>query len=205
MLKTVAVGTDGTGTASQAVDFAIDLAEKYGARLVAISSYEKVSESRLRSEQRDAPHEVQWTINPTEDVESLLSDVEEKAHEHGLEITTVASEGNPAEVLCSLCRGAGGRRAGDRQQGHAAPAAGQRAQLGRPSRALLGDRGQDDLSAVSSALTPAASASTSSIRPGSAHSPNPIVPAIEITLTRRTWWAPISATVCSSATRRPAT
>ena len=100
MLKTVAVGTDGTGTASQAVDFAIDLAEKYGARLVAISSYEKVSESRLRHEQRDAPHEVQWTINPTEDVESLLSDVEEKAHEHGLEITTVASEGNPADVLC---------------------------------------------------------------------------------------------------------
>lgn len=100
MLKTVAVGTDGTETASVAVDFAIDLAEKYGARLVAISSYEKVSESRLRHEQRDAPHEVQWTINPTEDVEDLLAAVEEKAHEHGLEITTVASEGNPADVLC---------------------------------------------------------------------------------------------------------
>ena len=39
MLKTVAVGTDGTETASVAVDFAIDLAEKYGSRLVAISSY----------------------------------------------------------------------------------------------------------------------------------------------------------------------
>ena len=53
----------------------------------------------MSHEQRDAPHEVQWTINPTEDVEDLLAAVEEKAHEHGLEITTVASEGNPADVL----------------------------------------------------------------------------------------------------------
>lgn len=38
MLSTVAVGTDGSPTAGKAVEFAIDLAEKYGARLVVISS-----------------------------------------------------------------------------------------------------------------------------------------------------------------------
>jgi nucleotide-binding universal stress UspA family protein len=100
MLSTVAVGTDGSDTAAKAVEFAIDLAEKYGARLVAISSYRPVSESRLRQEQREAPEEVQWSINPTEDVETTLSEVEEKAHERGLETTTVASEGDPADILC---------------------------------------------------------------------------------------------------------
>jgi nucleotide-binding universal stress UspA family protein len=99
MLKTVAVGTDGSDTAEKAVDFAIEMAQKYGAKLVAISSYRPVSESRLRSEQRDAPQEIQWSINPTEEVDSTLHDVEEKAQEAGLEVTTVASEGDPADVL----------------------------------------------------------------------------------------------------------
>jgi nucleotide-binding universal stress UspA family protein len=100
MLKTVAVGTDGSSTAAKAVDFAIDLAEKYGAKLVVISSYRPVSEDRLRGEQRDAPEDIQWSINPTEDVDAALSDAEDKAHERGLKTTTVASGGDPADVLC---------------------------------------------------------------------------------------------------------
>jgi nucleotide-binding universal stress UspA family protein len=100
MLNTVAVGTDGSDTAAKAVDFAIDLAEKYGARLVVISSYRPVGEDRLAHEQREAPEEIQWSINPTEDVDEALSDAEEKAHARGLETTTVASEGQPADVLC---------------------------------------------------------------------------------------------------------
>jgi nucleotide-binding universal stress UspA family protein len=100
MLNTVAVGTDGSDTASKAVEFAIDLAEKYGARLVVISSYRPVDEMRLKHEQEAAPQEVQWEINPTEDVDDTLYAVEEKAHERGLETTSVASQGEPADVLC---------------------------------------------------------------------------------------------------------
>ncbi len=100
MLNTVAVGTDGSDTAAKAVDFAIDLADKYGARLVVISSYQPVDELRLKHEQAAAPQEVQWSINPTEDVDDALSQVEEKAHERGLKTTTVASPGDPADVLC---------------------------------------------------------------------------------------------------------
>jgi nucleotide-binding universal stress UspA family protein len=99
MINSVAVGTDGSDTATKAVDFAIDLAQKYGAKLVAISSYKPVSESRLKSEQKDAPEDIQWSINPTEDVDSILSDVEEKAQEAGLSVTTVAGDGEPADVL----------------------------------------------------------------------------------------------------------
>jgi nucleotide-binding universal stress UspA family protein len=100
MLNTVAVGTDGSDTASKAVDFAIELAEKFGSRLVVISSYRAVGEGRLRQEQREAPEDVQWSINPTEAVDATLSDVEEKAHERNLQVTTVAGEGDPAEILC---------------------------------------------------------------------------------------------------------
>ena len=99
MINTVAVGTDGSDTAAKAVDFAIDLAGKYGARLVVISSYRPVSESRLKQEQKDAPEEIQWSINPTEDVDAILHDVEEKAQEAGLGVTTVAGDGDPADVL----------------------------------------------------------------------------------------------------------
>jgi nucleotide-binding universal stress UspA family protein len=99
MLSNVAVGTDGSDTAAKAVDFAIDMAKRYDARLTVISSYRPVSESRLKSEQRDAPDEIQWSINPTEDVDAILSDAEEKAKEAGLTTTTVASEGDPADVL----------------------------------------------------------------------------------------------------------
>jgi nucleotide-binding universal stress UspA family protein len=99
MLSTVAVGTDGTDTASKAVAFAIDLAKRYDARLVAISAYRPVSEARLKGEQKDAPEEIQWSINPTEDVDAILSDVEEQAQEAGLKTTTVAGHGDPADVL----------------------------------------------------------------------------------------------------------
>jgi nucleotide-binding universal stress UspA family protein len=110
MLNTVAVGTDGSHTAAQALDFAIDLARRFGSRLVVISSYRSVSDGRLQREQREVllaaagtyavPQDIQWSINPTEDVDAALADAEEKARAQGLETTTVASEGNPADVLC---------------------------------------------------------------------------------------------------------
>ena len=102
MLQTIAVGTDGSPTAGQAVDFALDLAEKYGARVLILSSYHPVSESRLKQEKRDAPEDVQWSINPLEDVEATLSEVEEKAESRGLKWHSEAREGDPADVLCDL-------------------------------------------------------------------------------------------------------
>ena len=102
MLETIAVGTDGSATATKAVEFALDLAEHYGARVVFISSYRPVSESRLRQEQKEAPQELQWSLNPAEDVEATLRDVEELADRRGLKWTSEAREGNPADVLVDL-------------------------------------------------------------------------------------------------------
>jgi nucleotide-binding universal stress UspA family protein len=102
MLDTIAVGTDGSDTASKAVDFAIDMAERYDAKLVVASSYEPVSEDRLRKEQADAPEDIQWSINPTEDVDATLRAAEEKAKDRGLKTASEARQGDPADVLCDI-------------------------------------------------------------------------------------------------------
>jgi nucleotide-binding universal stress UspA family protein len=107
MVETIAVGTDGSDTASRAVDFAIDMAERYGSKLVIASSYAPVPEDRLAKEQADAPQEIQWSINPMEDVESILREVEEKAKERGIRTVSEARQGNPADMLCSVAEDQG--------------------------------------------------------------------------------------------------
>ena len=102
MIQTITVGTDGTNTASKAVEFAMDVAEKFGAKLVIASSYTPVSEDRVRQAQRDAPEDIQWAINPTEEVDATLKTVEELARERGLETTSEARQGDPADVLCAI-------------------------------------------------------------------------------------------------------
>jgi nucleotide-binding universal stress UspA family protein len=102
MVETVAVGTDGSETAAKAADFAIEMAERFGARLVVISSYVPVDEARLRREQSAAPQEIQWAINPMEEVEAALAQVEERAKERGVSTLAEARQGDPADVLVSV-------------------------------------------------------------------------------------------------------
>jgi nucleotide-binding universal stress UspA family protein len=102
MIGTVAVGTDGSDTASKAVDFALELAGRYEAEIVFLSAYKPVSEDRLKRESRDAPEDVQWQINPAEDVEPALRDAEDAARERGLNCKSEAKEGDPAKVLVEL-------------------------------------------------------------------------------------------------------
>jgi nucleotide-binding universal stress UspA family protein len=99
MVRAIAVGTDGSDTATKAVDFAIDLAQRYGARLVAISSYDPVSPARVEREREGAPGDIQWAIGPHEDVDAVLAAVKTRAQEAGVQTTTLASEGDPGEVL----------------------------------------------------------------------------------------------------------
>jgi nucleotide-binding universal stress UspA family protein len=94
MLETIAVGTDGSSTANKAVQFALDLAQRYDARVVIISAYRPVGEGRLRKEQKEAPQELQSSINPAEDVEAALREVEELADEGGLMWTSEARRGS---------------------------------------------------------------------------------------------------------------
>jgi nucleotide-binding universal stress UspA family protein len=102
VIATVAVGTDGSPTAGKAVDAALELAERFAARIVFISAYKPIDESRLRREMRDAPPDHHWRINPTADVDAILRDAEELADARGLKWASEAREGDPAKVLVDL-------------------------------------------------------------------------------------------------------
>jgi nucleotide-binding universal stress UspA family protein len=107
MVQTVAVGTDGSGTADKAVEFALDLAARYEAKIVFISAYNPVSESRLRREAGEAPDDVQWMINPAEDVDATLRDCEERAEQRGLRWASEARQGDAAKILVELAESNG--------------------------------------------------------------------------------------------------
>jgi nucleotide-binding universal stress UspA family protein len=98
----IGVGTDGSETAQKALDFAIDMAERYKAKLLIASAYRPVSEDRIRKEREEAPQEVKWSINPTEEVDAILRQAEEQAGERGLEYVSEARNGDPADVLCDI-------------------------------------------------------------------------------------------------------
>ena len=98
----IGVGTDGSETAQKAVDFAMDMAERYKAKLLIASAYRPVSEDRIRKEREEAPQEIKWAINPTEEVDAILRAAEEQAAERGLEYVSEARNGDPADVLCDI-------------------------------------------------------------------------------------------------------
>jgi nucleotide-binding universal stress UspA family protein len=102
VLSTIAVGIDGSDTAGRALEAAIDLAERHDARLLVISSYHPVAAERLRPLQDAAPADIQWSINPTSEVDAILEHAAQRARERGLKVTTAAAEGSPADVLCRL-------------------------------------------------------------------------------------------------------
>ena len=145
MVKTIAVGTDGSDTAAKAVEFALDLAARYEAKIVFLSAYRPVSEDRLKREARDAPEDVQWQINPAEDVEPALRDAEDAARERGLECASEAQGGRSVEGARRPRREARRGPPRDRQQGHAAQAARQRAQHGLAQGGLPRADRQDDV------------------------------------------------------------
>jgi nucleotide-binding universal stress UspA family protein len=102
MFGSIVVGTDGSSTATQAVREAVDMAKAVGATLELVSAYAPVSEARLRAERRDAPEDVQWAINPRQEVEVSLSDAAEIAREAGVKVNTYAREGDPADAILDV-------------------------------------------------------------------------------------------------------
>ncbi len=102
MFRSIVVGTDGSDTARKAVDEAIDLAKSVGASLYLVSAYEPVPQSRLREEARQAPADLQWMVNPREDVDATLKDAAEVVREAGVQVEIFAREGDPADAILDV-------------------------------------------------------------------------------------------------------
>ena len=102
MFRSIVVGTDGSDTAQKAVDAAVELARLSGAQLEIVSAYEPVSRARLRNEKRQVPADLQWMVNPREDVDATLADAAERVADSGVETRTYAREGDPADAILDV-------------------------------------------------------------------------------------------------------
>jgi nucleotide-binding universal stress UspA family protein len=102
-IGSILVGTDGSETAGIAVRQAIGLAEALEARLQIVSAYEPVSTARLRAERLRVPEDVQWTVNPREEVLDLLESAELEAHQSGVgSVETFARVGDAADAILDV-------------------------------------------------------------------------------------------------------
>ena len=102
MIGAIVVGTDGSETAKEAVHQATDLAKTLGAKLFLVSAYEPVPDSRLRDERYQVPDDMQWMINPREDVEVTLKEAAEGIEKDGVEVKIFAREGDPADAILDV-------------------------------------------------------------------------------------------------------
>jgi nucleotide-binding universal stress UspA family protein len=102
MFRSIVVGTDGSDTARKAVDEAVGLAKALGATIELVSAYEPVPNQRLRLQARAAPDDMQWIVNPREDVDATLKEACETIQEAGVEVTSYAREGDPADAILDV-------------------------------------------------------------------------------------------------------
>ena len=102
MFGAIVVGTDGSETAGKAVARAVELAGALSARLLVVSAFEPVSDSRLREEAQQAPADLQWMVNPREDVNATLEEARETAEQAGVTAEVFARQGDPADAILDV-------------------------------------------------------------------------------------------------------
>ena len=102
MFQSIVVGTDGSETARKAVEEAIGLARALEASIELVSAFEPIAGQRLREESRQAPADLQWMVNPREDVDATLAEAAERIGEAGVESRVYAREGDPADAILDV-------------------------------------------------------------------------------------------------------
>src|SRR3954471_3477684 len=95
MFGSIVVGTDGSETANEAVRQATELAKSVGASIDLVSAYEPVSSARLREEAQQVPKDLEWMVNPREDVDATLKNAAEDIAEAGVKVQTLPARAIP--------------------------------------------------------------------------------------------------------------
>jgi nucleotide-binding universal stress UspA family protein len=118
MISTVAVGTDGSATAEEAVKQAAELARRFGAKLVLLSAFPSPQSSTAAiagsafpgspsSPAAIAGMELEWASSSRAHVKSILERSETALRDEGIECETRSGEGDPADVLVRLAEDCG--------------------------------------------------------------------------------------------------
>jgi nucleotide-binding universal stress UspA family protein len=98
MFTTIAVGTDGSPTAGQAVDAAAEIARRFDAKLILISAYRESGEGPTDPN----ADESDWAFNPVARLREILTRQEEELRRSGISCSSLMDEGHPADVLVRL-------------------------------------------------------------------------------------------------------
>ncbi len=100
MISTVAVGTDGSDTADEAVAAAAEIARRFDASLVLLSALQE--KRGPDSSPSGDSMEIQWAFNPAARLREILHRTEQRLQSQKLDCSTMIDEGDPGEVLVRL-------------------------------------------------------------------------------------------------------
>jgi len=98
MISTVAVGTDGSETAEEAVRQAAEIARRYGAKLMLLSAFPEQGFATY------AGIDLEWASGSQTHVRTILERNETALRRDGIECETRSAEGDPADVLVRLAQ-----------------------------------------------------------------------------------------------------
>jgi nucleotide-binding universal stress UspA family protein len=104
MISTIAVGTDGSETASKAVDMAVEIARRFDAKVVLMSVYSDrpAAGSSGRFDERE------WSWNPAAQLREILARTESRLKlEEGVDCVTRTGKGSPAKALVEIAEQCG--------------------------------------------------------------------------------------------------
>jgi nucleotide-binding universal stress UspA family protein len=102
LLKRIVVGTDGSDTATAAVQEAIDLAKATGASLAVVSAYATGPGAAEVDDSVEIPGDVQHEFGPRAEVNMVLDAAAGNAEKAGVDVETHPREGDPADALLDV-------------------------------------------------------------------------------------------------------
>jgi nucleotide-binding universal stress UspA family protein len=102
MFDRIVVGTDGSETATSAVETAVELAKISKAKLEIVSAYEPIPQQRLREEGEGISGDVAYAVNPREDVQLVLDKAAAVAKKAKVDVVTHPREGDPADAILDV-------------------------------------------------------------------------------------------------------
>jgi nucleotide-binding universal stress UspA family protein len=103
VISTIAVGTDGSETASRAVEVAAEMARRFEAKLVLVSAYGDPAPGSSGGHVDES--EFAW--NPAAQLREILARTERNLRDEGIECATRTGKGDPAKTLVELAESSG--------------------------------------------------------------------------------------------------
>jgi nucleotide-binding universal stress UspA family protein len=100
MVSTIAVGVDGSKTAAEALEMAVEIARRFDASVVLLSA---LRDSAATSADLAVDSvELDWAFNPSSRVQQILAKTQSQLRRDGVQCTTLVDEGEPGDVLVRL-------------------------------------------------------------------------------------------------------